>query len=421
MITIKEQKNAHAASAYFDSHLSRDDYYSKGGKDKGQWFGKLCQELELKGTVKKETFDQLASGYDPRTGDKLTERLRKGRNAYFDFACSAPKSVSIVGIVGGDKRVVDCHQRAASKAMEYLERAACVRDRKGANVLTVKRTYTGNIAAAYFDHDSSRSLDCQLHRHFCVFNVTKGKDGKLMALDPRRMYDRSPTATEVYRNELAKGLLSIGYDLEHTKTGFEIRGVPKDLIDRFSKRKKQIAHEVSVRETKLGRKLSKKERSDIAHKTRDKKADLSEKDFHALLRGQVTSTEKQGLASLTRSAKSSKGVTVQVAEKDLIAAVLSGQPQGKRLPGHVVMRRCLAMGRGGVDLDKLETALFSRRQSNPASQDVMFRPLDRRTARMGVSLMARGHNPRMTRQLLRGLGLALRNMERAFEPAQLFK
>jgi hypothetical protein len=35
--------------------------------------------------------------------------------------------------------------------------------------------------------------------------------------------------------------------------------------------------------------------------------------------------------------------------------------------------------------------------------------------------MARGHNPRMTRQLLRGLGMALRNMERGFEPAQLFK
>jgi hypothetical protein len=114
-------------------------------------------------------------------------------------------------------------------------------------------------------------------------------------------------------------------------------------------------------------------------------------------------------------------VTVEVSEKDLIAAVLSGRPKGKRLPGHVVVKRCLAMGRGGVDLDKLESALFSRRQSNPSSQDVMFKPLDPRTARMGISLMARGHNPRMTRQLLRGLGHALRNMERAFEPAQLFK
>jgi conjugative relaxase-like TrwC/TraI family protein len=421
MITIKPQKNARAASVYFDGHLSKDDYYTKGGPDKGKWFGKLAEEMGLTGPVKKETFDLLASGYDPRTGAKLTERLRKGRNAFFDFTCSAPKSVSIAGIVGGDKRVVECHQRASGKAMEYLEKAACVRDRKGADVLTVKRSYTGNIAAAYFDHDSSRSLDCQLHRHFCVFNVTKGRDEKQMALDPRRMFDRSPTATEVYRNELAKGLLAIGYDLEHTKAGFEIRGVPKDLIERFSKRKKQIAYEVSVRETKLGRKLSTKERGDIAHKTRGKKGELSEKDFLALLRGQVTPTEKQGLAKLTRNAKSSKGVTVQVAEKDLIAAVLSGRPQGKQLPGHVVVRQCLAMGRGGVDLDKLESALFSRRQSNPASQDVMFKPLDPRAARIGISLMARGHNPRRTRQLLRGLGQALRNMERGFEPAQLLK
>jgi hypothetical protein len=261
----------------------------------------------------------------------------------------------------------------------------------------------------------------QLHRHFCVFNVTKGRDGKQMALDPRRMYDRSPTATEVYRNELAKGLLSIGYDLEHTKSGFEIRGVPKEVIGLFSKRNKKIAHAVSARESELRRKLSPKEKDVIVHNTRDRKVDLSEKDFLSQLQGQLSQKEKDALSSLTRSAKPSKGVTIQVSEKDLIAAVLSGRPQGKKLPGHVVVRRCLAMGRGGVDLDKLETALFSRRRSNPVSHDAMFQPLDRRTARMGISLMARGHNPKATRYLLRGLGLALRNIERVFEPAQLLR
>jgi conjugative relaxase-like TrwC/TraI family protein len=421
MITIKQQKNISAASTYFDGHLSKDDYYTKNGPEKGQWFGKLTQELGLSGPVKKEPFDLLASGHHPHTGGKLTERLRKGRNAFFDFTCSAPKSVSIVGIVGGDKRVVECHQRAAGKAMDYLERAACVRERKGADVLTVKRSYTGNIAAAYFDHDSSRSLDCQLHRHFCVFNVTKGRDGKLMALDPRRMYDRSPTATEVYRNELAKGLLAMGYELEPTKSGFEIRGVSKELIERFSKRKKAIAHAVAARETKLGRKITAKERAAIVHRTREKKIDLSERDFLGRLRGQLTPSEKKDLAGLVRHAVPSKGTAIQIAEKDLIAAVLSGRPQGKRLPGHVVVRRCLALGRGGVDLDKLETALFPRRRSNPANHDVMFRPLPPRTARLGISLLARGFNLTVSQHLLRGLGIALRNLDRAFEPAQLIK
>jgi conjugative relaxase-like TrwC/TraI family protein len=421
MITIKPQKNITAASAYFEIHLSKDDYYNQGEPDKGKWFGKLTQELGLDGSVKKESFDLLASGHHPKTGDKLTGRLRTGRNAYFDFTCSAPKSVSIVGIVGGDRRVVECHQAAASKAMTYLERAACVRERKGADVLTVKRTYTGNIAAAYFDHDSSRSLDCQLHRHFCVFNATRTRDGRLMSLDPRRMFDRSPTATEVYRNELAKGLLSIGYDLEHTKSGFEIRGVPKELIETFSKRKKAIALAVAARENKLGRTVTAKERAAIVHRTRDKKVHLSEKDFLSQLRGQLNPLDEKALESLTRRAKASKGMMMQVPEKDLVAAVLSGQPKGKKLPGHMVIRRCLAMGRGGVDLDKLEANLFPRRRSNPAVQDAMISPLHPRTARLGVSLMARGHDARASRQMLRGLGIALRNMERAFEPAQLFK
>src|SRR5271163_2803641 len=65
MITIKPQKNVRAASVYFDGHLSKDDYYTKGGPDKGKWFGKLAEELGLRGPVKKETFDLLASGYNP--------------------------------------------------------------------------------------------------------------------------------------------------------------------------------------------------------------------------------------------------------------------------------------------------------------------------------------------------------------------
>lgn len=53
MITIKPQKNVRAASVYFDGHLSKDDYYTKGGPDKGKWFGKLAGELGLTGPVKK--------------------------------------------------------------------------------------------------------------------------------------------------------------------------------------------------------------------------------------------------------------------------------------------------------------------------------------------------------------------------------
>ena len=65
LITIKEQKNAASASAYFDEHLSRDDYYTKDDPSHGKWFGKLAPEFGLSGAVEKQSFDHLASGFNP--------------------------------------------------------------------------------------------------------------------------------------------------------------------------------------------------------------------------------------------------------------------------------------------------------------------------------------------------------------------
>ena len=81
-------------------------------------YGKLAPEFGLSGAVEKKSFNHLASGFNPSTGAKLTNRLRKDRNAFFDFTCSAPKSVSIVGLIVGDKRVLKRHQEASVKS-EY--------------------------------------------------------------------------------------------------------------------------------------------------------------------------------------------------------------------------------------------------------------------------------------------------------------
>jgi conjugative relaxase-like TrwC/TraI family protein len=421
MITVKEQKNAASASTYFDEHLTRDDYYTKDDPSPGKWFGKLAREFNLSGAVEKESFDHLASGFNPEDGTKLTERLRKNRNAFFDFTCSAPKSVSIVGLIVGDKRVVKCHQEASLMAMDYLERAACVRVRQGADVLTTKRAYTGKIVAAHFDHEASRSLDCQLHRHYCVFNVTKGADGALKALDARRMYDRSKTATEVYRNELAKGLLHLGYDLRPTAKGFEIEGISPNMLDRFSKRQKKIAGKVAEREAALERKLSQKERSAIVQQTRDKKVSLSPDDLLARWQGQLTKPEKKELVSLVRHADRSKSSGRKISEPDLIAAALARETKGKRVAGHEVLRRCLVTGRGKVDVDKLEKALFTPRNGRVHNPEVPFRSFGRGNARVGVSLHLRGYSPSLSKLVFRCLALAVREMDQSFETIEIFR
>jgi conjugative relaxase-like TrwC/TraI family protein len=298
MITVQAQKNAATAGVYFEKHFERDDYYREKETGAGRWFGKLSRELGLSGPVSREDFDALARGSHPATGEKLTCRQRSGRVSYFDFVCSAPKSVSIVGLVASDERVVDAHQAAAEAAFEFLERSACVRLRKGDKVLTTQRAPTGKILAAAFDHEASRDLDCQLHRHLCVFNVTRSKDGTLMALDARRMYDRSQVGTEVYRNELCRRLLSLGYSVVNLPQGFEIEGVPPSLLKKFSSRSQTVKAMVLAREQKLQRKLSKKEKSLLVHTSRRAKKNVSTSDLREGLRQRLSPLEMERVRNL---------------------------------------------------------------------------------------------------------------------------
>ncbi len=307
MITIHAQKNAVTGGVYFEKELDRGDYYNEHAGPSGSWFGRLARELELDGPVTRKDFDDLARGLHPASGEKLTQRQRTGRVAYHDFVCSAPKSVSIVGLVAGDTRVIEAHRSACEVAFKFLERSACVRLRKGDKVLTTERAPTGNILAAAFDHEASRDLDCQLHRHLCVFNVTRTKDGALMALDARRMYDRSQVGTEVYRNELCRRLLALGYSVANRPRGFEIAGVPEHVIRRFSSRSRALAQLVSAREQKLGRRLSKKERSLLVHTSRSAKKLVSEGDLRKQLRERLKPEELQQLLSLVPESHTPRG------------------------------------------------------------------------------------------------------------------
>ena len=48
---------------------------------------------------------------------------------------------------------------------------------------------TGNMAAALFQHDTSRELDPQLHTHSFLLNFTQRKDGKFRALHNEKLFE----------------------------------------------------------------------------------------------------------------------------------------------------------------------------------------------------------------------------------------
>jgi len=171
MFTAKPQKNRSAATQYFDEHLSHNDYYTQGETQAGYWIGQGAEHLGLKEgeSVGRIEFLRLCDNQNPETGEKLTQLQLSERRIFFDFTCSAPKSVSILAVTMDDRRILDAHREASDIALKELESFAGARVRKDG---AMEDRTTGNLIGAAFRHTSSRALDPQLHTHFTLFNAT---------------------------------------------------------------------------------------------------------------------------------------------------------------------------------------------------------------------------------------------------------
>lgn len=217
------------------------DYYTKGSDEHSEWGGRIADELGLSGPVDHQIFQELLAG---KIGDQQLGRHRANgeieHHPGWDFAVNAPKSVSIMALVMGDDRIVSAHEKAVGTALDYLEEHATLRRRDSGEIA---HETTGRLIFARFTEHASRELDPHLHTHVVVMNMTNREDGAPMAsLETRAMFTEQMAAGQVYRNELAGDLRKLGYDIDFDpRTGlFEIRGVPRALIDTMSQRAEQI-------------------------------------------------------------------------------------------------------------------------------------------------------------------------------------
>ena len=152
---------------------------------------------------------------------------------------SAPKSVSIMSYV--DPRIEEAHNRAVEKTIGELERNySHTRVFVDGESQTIK---TNNLCMARFNHYESRELDPQLHSHVVVMNLTKGEDEKWRSLETGDLYKNQLYIGQCYRNEMAKELKDLGYEIEvgdRNKGLYEIKGVSPEICAEFSTRRKQV-------------------------------------------------------------------------------------------------------------------------------------------------------------------------------------
>jgi len=289
MLTISNPLSATQAQAYHAEEFSnaRENYYTQGDQIRGEWHGRLAGQWGLRGEVREEHFQKLSEGQHPTSGEQLVRHQtareyinRHGRKvspmehrAGWDATFSAPKSVSLTALVGGDERVREAHRESVGIALDELERY--VQARIGGNL---PAETTGKWVAAKFGHDSARPVDGyaapQLHTHVVFFNLTETEDGEAYALQPRELYKTQQYATAVYRSELAARLKTLGYEIERGKSGQpEIKGYSEEYLAASSPRRRQIEEHLE-KENQRGADAA----QIAAHKTREAKLNLSHEE-----------------------------------------------------------------------------------------------------------------------------------------------
>jgi conjugative relaxase-like TrwC/TraI family protein len=360
MFTALAHKNLADAEKYFEEHLTQNDYYAAGEIRPGQWIGIGTERLGLKEDVTRGQFCALCENLNPQTGERLTQRNQKvgQRRVFYDFTCSAPKSVSVLAVTLDDRRLIEAHEAAAKIAFRELETFAATRIRKRG--VENRDRATGNLVAAAFVHDSSRALDPQLHTHFTVFNATFDKEECCWkALQARGMYDAIRYGTAVYRNELAKRVQQIGYRIVPAKHGFEIEGVGDDVLKRFSKRAQQRDAVIREMEARMERKLSNNEISYAVHQSRNKKVKgISTTEVRQRQLAQLSPEERQSLETLRASAHSTRLPRIALVEDTALNHAVEHVFERKSVvPEHELMNAALSHRLGQVDLNQLKSAV----------------------------------------------------------------
>ncbi|RQV93573.1 conjugative relaxase [bacterium] len=367
MLTIRAMSDG---KGYSSRHLEHNDYYAEGERVVGHWHGRGARLLGLAGEIKQADFEALRQGFDPRTGGFLRQRRSAdrvapdgkiqshGRNLY-DFTISAPKSVSVMAALGGDKRLVEAHQRAVVEALQELETHAGTRVRQGrAN----DDRATGNLVVALYHHDTSRELDPQLHTHAVAANLTyDGTEERWRALKASGIYERRSFLTEVYRNALAREVRMLGYEIEPRRNskgrdnGFEIRGIPDDLMNKYSQRSRQRDKAIEQFTARTERKPTDNEIAILVRESRpDKLTDISTQEVRKRQLSRLTPEESRVLGGAKREAGISP-ITFTSCERSLQYAKDHVFERVSVAKDYEILAEALRHGRGRIGYDELRS------------------------------------------------------------------
>jgi conjugative relaxase-like TrwC/TraI family protein len=298
-------------ASYLTSSSARGDYYAGQDDDSGggegvvpqsAWHGSPAMLASLgiapDRAVEREQLLALMRGVSPADGRELRRAGGNGtRVAGIDMTFSAPKTVSALWAVSSPyerARIEAAHSRAVAGALERVERdVELVRSRRGGELRWERAR---RLVAAEFVHTSSRLTraqesggvpDPQLHSHVVVLGAER-RDGRFAAVDSRELFRSARANGAWYRAELAHELGGLGLEIEGG-TGrdgryFEIKGVPRELAERWSARSADIERAAREFRTRYGRDPRAGELGSLTVATRGTKTRAAAVDVNAAWR-----------------------------------------------------------------------------------------------------------------------------------------
>ncbi len=269
MMSISSIKNSSAASKYYTDEEKTKNLkditnekeiedknitYHLKEKDQGQfseWYGKLADEIGLSGKEVESNF--LRDVLDGKLNTETVYKRQPNHKAGLELTFSAPKSVSILALVGGDERLLKAHENAVKHALSELEKDVAqfkTTDREG----KYQFVNTEKMLFALVRHKTSREDEPQLHTHALAANMTRDEEGLLRALasttvqkdgivngSTERIYHNQKYYTSLYQGFLAKEAEKLGYSFQAQGNNlFELNEVPADVRKEMSTRSEQI-------------------------------------------------------------------------------------------------------------------------------------------------------------------------------------
>lgn len=287
-------QNSHAAGA--KSYYSTGDYFLDGQEMAGVWRGEGAKQLGLSGEIKRADWDALCDGINPKNGEKLLQRRKENRTVCYDFNFHVPKSLSVLYAMTEDGRIFDAFRECVDSTMQDIEKEMHTRVRIGGKN---EDRLSPNITYGLFIHKTARPVggipDPHLHAHAVVFNETfDEKEKRWKAGQFKPVVSDAAWFASVFHARLSRKLAELGLPIERTKKGWEIEGVARTLVNKFSRRTALIeekAREKGIEDPDV--------KAELGAKTRSRKAkNLTMPQLQAEWRGRMSAQELDALARL---------------------------------------------------------------------------------------------------------------------------